>query len=409
MTVSYRQMTLIFLGATILLLPFSHFKIQVLILPLYLPEISVIFALGTFLMHQYTHRTQLPSLDRWLLMGALFFLLGSMLSFILNVHSLTGLGMIKSWFIFPLLFGLLLWYMTQNVKEQTNMIFIWYVVLCCIGLRSLSYLLSGHLTYDGRLSGDYSSPNFLAFTLAPAILISFWYILVQKADSRWWFLSLFTLSFLFPVFFATHSYGAWGGLLAAMFVSMVLKRNAWFTMRMSLCVASLVIVALGSFLYFEQGSEKWQALIGYSERSALASRVMIWQAALKIVADNPLIGIGIGRFQSVYLSYQAFFPPYLEWAVPEPHNVLLAVYLATGLIGFLGFVLMFGRLIVLLWPKNKNNTISNDGDISSGFFLSLIALFVVYGIMDTPLFTTELSYTLFLWFALAIPREKIKD
>ena len=400
----HQQVITVFLIITIILLPFSHLKMVIGVFPFYFPEIFVTLSLIAFLITRQKN-SLFTGLDRGILLGGILFLGGSIVSLLLNPYTLTGLGMIKSWFGFPFLFALLLWRDTQHLRERDRMLIIWYGVLCGIALRSFYYLLTGDITYDGRLQGDYASPNFLAYSLAPAILMSCWYLLYVRTQSWLWFANLSVLALLVSVFFATHSYGAWGGVFVALGIFLLLKNNHCTPFKKSLLIGLSVLSVFLSFIYFEHGSDKWQALMHQSERSALASRLMIWQSALKMVSDSPVFGIGIGRFQQVYLSYQAFFPPYLEWAVPEPHNIFLAVYLSTGLVGLLGFLILMSRLIFLLWRQYQKNTNPGVSGIDSVFFLGLSALFLVYGFMDTPLFTTELSYVFFLWFTLAIPRK----
>ena len=77
-----------------------------------------------------------------------------------------------------------------------------------------------------------------------------------------------------------------------------------------------------------------------SDRSSLSSRTMIWTSALHIARDNPILGIGPGNFQTKYLEYQHFYPPYLEWAVPHPHNILLTFWLYSGILGVIGFLIV---------------------------------------------------------------------
>ena len=400
----HQQVITVFLIITIILLPFSHLKMVIGVFPFYFPEIFVTLSLIAFLITRQKN-SLFTGLDRGILLGGILFLGGSIVSLLLNPYTLTGLGMIKSWFGFPFLFALLLWRDTQHLRERDRMLIIWYGVLCGIALRSFYYLLTGDITYDGRLQGDYASPNFLAYSLAPAILMSCWYLLYVRTQSWLWFANLSVLALLVSVFFATHSYGAWGGVFVALGIFLLLKNNHCTPFKKSLLIGLSVLSVFLAFIYFEHGSDKWQALMHQSERSALASRLMIWQSALKMVSDSPVFGIGIGRLQQVYLSYQAFFPPYLEWAVPEPHNIFLAVYLSTGLVGLLGFLILMSRLIFLLWRQYQKNTNPGVSGIDSVFFLGLSALFLVYGFMDTPLFTTELSYVFFLWFTLAIPRK----
>jgi len=66
------------------------------------------------------------------------------------------------------------------------------------------------------------------------------------------------------------------------------------------------------------GSDKMQNLMHMDSRSSLASRVMIWHSAGKIIVDNPIMGIGPGNFQNKYLEYQKmikrFLPPFQKVA-----------------------------------------------------------------------------------------------
>lgn len=398
-----RQATTVFLLVTIVLLPFSSLKIEVGLFPLYLPEISVALALVAFLVNRQRGDSISANFDRVVLLGVALFIVGCITSFLLNPHSLTGLGMMKSWFAFPFLFAFLLWHEVKKSRERERLLIVWYMTLWGISLRSLYYLLSDTLTYDGRLRGDYSSPNFLAYTLAPAVLIACWYLLRTRVRSWFWFFNFFVLMLTLPIIFATHSYGVWGGIVVALSV-LILVKPSQLRYRRTLSLGLLVLTLLLTFIYFEHGSEKWQALTRMSDRSALASRMVIWQSAAKIISDYPIFGIGVGRFQGMYLSYQPFFPPYLEWAVPEPHNVFLAVYLSTGLLGLTGFFILIGRLVFLLWQSYKVRDKIGEDDTSPSLFFGLIALFLVYGVMDTPLFTTELAYVFCLWYSLALPR-----
>ena len=59
-----------------------------------------------------------------------------------------------------------------------------------------------------------------------------------------------------------------------------------------------------------------------------------------MIEKNPLFGIGPGNFQNKYLEYQKYFPPYLEWSAPQPHNIFLAFWLESGLLGLAGFVII---------------------------------------------------------------------
>lgn len=394
-----------FLLATVLLLPLAHLKTVFFGIPLYYPEWTVLLTLGAFGYRAWRSEgpgfSELFRLDKTVLLGGILLLAGALLSFFCNPFSLTGLGMLKSWIIFPLLFGLLLRKELQTNQRINGLLVLWFGVLGVVALRSLWLWSAGDLTYDGRLSGDYASPNFLAYFLAPVSLLGGYFLLVSErvGPKNFWRIVLIGSGIVATLLalFLTRSYGVWIALFAAGMVFFTgaywRKAKAW-----RFLVLFLPILVVGSFFLTERGSEKWQSLVEDDPRSSLASRLMIWQSAGLMVLDNPLVGIGVGRFQEKYLEYQRFFPPYLEWAVPEPHNFFLALFLATGLLGFLGYCLLLGRLGFLLY-----RSFCTPGEKAVHLLVaSLWALFLVYGLFDTPYFKTDLAYGFFLVWALTL-------
>jgi len=122
---------------------------------------------------------------------------------------------------------------------------------------------------------------------------------------------------------------------------------------------------------------------------------MVWSAAGKILADNWLLGIGPGMFQQYYLEYQKYFPvPYLEWAVPQPHNLFLAFWLQAGILGLIGFI----WLIINFFRRLFNFFINQKSPLA----LSLMAIMVyilAHGLLDTTYWKNDLS--LIFWTIIA--------
>ena len=133
-------------------------------------------------------------------------------------------------------------------------------------------------------------------------------------------------------------------------------------------------------------------IISFNERSSIASRVIIWKSAGKMLSDNGFLGIGPNNFQERYLLNQKYYPPYLEWAVPHPHSTYLAFWLGGGVVAFLTF------LIMLFWwfreyiCQNKKETIL--GIVSLG----IITYFLFHGIADTTYFKNDLAVIFWLAF-----------
>ena len=120
---------------------------------------------------------------------------------------------------------------------------------------------------------------------------------------------------------------------------------------------------------------------------------MIWHSAEKILESNWFLGIGAGNFQKEYLAYQKYFPPYLEWAVPHPHNVYLAFWLYGGIFGLLGFLSLVYFWFYCLSKSQKNPNLKLIG-------LGIMGYILVHGLVDTTYFKNDLAVIFWLLFAL---------
>ena len=357
--------------------------------------------------------------DKILAVGTTLLFFGVILSTIHSSDLRTSLGVLKGWFVDPFLFFLVFIDVIKNQKQIVILLRSLILSGFAVALVSIGYALSDILTFDGRLRAIYESPNYLAMYLSPAFLFAVYLFIFQKgpllsfrtevrnpsveknyynvclnAVKRFFFSPLspqnnkkgqaIILLSLAVVLLLTKSYGAILGIAVALFC-FSLKRyqnrstKLFSDNKKTLTVLAVVALALFSFLSFQ----KYEQLLNAGERSSLASRFMIWDASREMLEDSPIFGIGPGTFQKTYLDYQSRFTvPYLEWAVPQPHNTLLAFYLQSGLIGLVGFVL------ILFWLCKR----AKASDI---VFIFLI-YFLIHGLVDTLYWKNDLAMVFWL-------------
>jgi len=316
-------------------------------------------------------------------MGAL--LIGAILSTIFSYNQLVSLGILKSWFVVPILFFLILVSIVQDHKDKTISILKALAFSgIIVSIIAILYLILGTLTYDDRLKAFYEHPNQLAMYLAPTWIIVSGFLLAskKKKEKKLWILSLMTISI--PLFF-TYSYGSWVGILAGTIILLLRHRKNKKEGRLiyRYVIISLILVILLIQLFLPKFQD-----IFLTQRSSLHSRFMIWRSSTHILKDNWALGIGPGTFQQTYLDYQKYFPPYLEWAVPQPHNIFLAFWLQTGLIGFIGF------LIILIWFfKQGLRRICEDKKEAflASILLALMVYTLIHGLVDTTYWKNDLA------------------
>jgi O-antigen ligase len=344
--------------------------------------------------------------EKFLAWGLVFLFAGAGLSTCFSSDLRTSLGVLKGWFFDPLLFFIVYIRTIRTSSEVRNSILAYIVSAVAVALAALAYAAVGTLTFDGRLRAFYESPNYLAMYLAPALLLGSCLFFTRKFTFPFFrheksgVISAGILGMILVALLLTRSYGAILGLgasAALLGARTYLRAGARRKGKLRRPVA--VLGALALVVFAGLSWQKYEQIIHSQARSSFHSRLMIWNAAAKMLEDSPLVGIGPGTFQETYLEYQDRFPvPYLEWAVPEPHNTFLAFYLQLGLLGFAGFLLLLAGL----------GRAARQEDL---LFLFL-AYFLVHGMVDTLYWKNDLAMIFFLMlgagYALSRPGAGIK-
>ena len=414
--------------ATLFLLHFEGERVVLFGVPIYFVEIGVTASAVALLFLQKKRCTQkstaqqiegsgqgeqlnIPSHPPGPIRWGIFFLLFGIASSTLAAFSshsicpfpheglLRALGILKSWFLFPILFGWILFRVSDRHFSLEKLLFVFIVSFLPISiLSSLMWLFGRGMTYDGRLEGIFNSPNALAMHLEPAIVLSWCFFRASKRS----FLAAPLFALLSFPLLLTRSYSAWIAVFIALFFLEIARaRNMQSQSKIARTKRKSVFLFLlfGTIVAFSQwGSPRFEHFFDPASRSSFASRLMIWKSAGKMIADSPLFGIGPGNFQSCYLSYQRYFPPYLEWSAPEPHNIFLAFWLESGIMGLLAccFLLFWWFRTVFQRTQEKKNL-----SVLAALMAIMIAT-LVHGLFDTTYWHLGLSYIFWTVFFLGL-------
>lgn len=306
-------------------------------------------------------------------LGLIALIYGLTMSIIFSQDKLTSLGIVKGWFLIPIIFFIIISF--SKIKFDPFL----YLAISglAVAIISIFYLMADILTYDLRLKAFYLHPNHLAMYLAPAFLIFLIKFLKTKKKNYLYF----SLPIFFVIFF-TKSFGTLMAIFSSLFIYFLMKKNDKKFLKIFL------LFILASFIIFTQLNKDKIKDIFETNRSSFHSRIIIWQVASKIIKDHPLIGIGPGAFQKVYLDYQKFYPPYLEWAVPQPHNIFLAFLVQTGIFGLAGFIL------ILIWFYRK--IFNFKFSILNLTAFSLMNYTLIHGLVDTTYWKNDLAVIFWL-------------
>ncbi len=308
---------------------------------------------------------------------------GLLLSTAVNKNYYTGLGVIKGWFLFPVLLAIIY---RERLKKNEEFLgwslkaFFWGGAF--LSVLGIFYRAFDSLTYDGRLRIFYDSPNQLAMYLAPVFLVGI-FLFYKEACKKHKLVYALGLVLISINLYFTFSFGAWVALVLALGASFWFSRNViWKEGRKFIAIMAVLLVVISIFW---AGFYKLGDIGPEGERSSLASRAMIWKSAGLMVKNSPFFGIGPGNFQEKYLEHQKYFPPYLEWAVPQPHNLFLAFWLEAGILGLVGFA----WLLILFFRDNKK---TRDNFPKTGLLcLAVMLYFLIHGLVDTTYWRNDMA------------------
>jgi O-antigen ligase len=373
-------------------MPLYLFKIRILFIPINVLEILIGLLFLIWLFEKKYKDIKLPDIASFAL-PALLIILGAILSTLTSVNFNVSAGILKSWFVVPVIFALMVATEIKNIG-QIKKILSWLAGSSgLIAWLAIIYFLSGQVTFDGRLAAFYLSPNQLAMYLAPGFLISLALFFQTVKKEKIFFGAIMTGCGL--ALYLTFSYAAW--------VAILMAALGWFFLRTkrkkktAIVYGLLFLFLIGILSFSQSDSAKLDNLL-HSARSSWQSRLMIWRAAWLIIGDHPILGIGPGMFQEFYLAYQSRFPiPYLEWAVPQPHNIFLAFWLETGLLGLVAFF-----WLIIIFIKKVIKTLKGKDTGLPQILAMLMGYILIHGLIDTTYFKNDLAVVFWLIIALGM-------
>lgn len=393
----------------VFLLPAYLIRVRIFdVFPTNLTELFLLVFVAVMIVRVLRRKEAVIVSDAKALWGGVLFIVGGIISVTAAITTATSgeqisaaLGSLKGFYLLPVIVVAIL-ASVKRLSEQREKILKAYILsalsvsvislifglFAWVSTRCPGPVFCDVMTYDARLRGFYLSPNHLAMYVMPALMLLGVYIVRQKDNISaqkgliWPLSALFVLGLALSL---SKSAGAVLGLLLGVgvfwFVHSEKRRQA--TQKtlpyvfVALVLLGVIISFIGAGFADNAWAEEW--------RSPLASRTMIWRASVEMLTENWLFGVGPAMFQETYLELQSAFPPYLEWAVPTPHNIGLAVWLGSGITGLLGFLL-------ILFHAGKR-MVYEPKYIAASVALAAI---LVHGFVDTPFLKNDLSILLLL-------------
>ena len=260
------------------------------------------------------------------------------------------------------------------------------------------------ITDSGRFLRSYGSmphPNILGGMLTIVILLSIGaYFKANKDELRWKMFLVFTLPINYLAIITTFSrsaiFSAAIGIFLISFYFILIEKSKKKKDLLVLFYALLILTLLFSTAFSDLISSRTSSS-SRLEKKSINDRIIYLEDAKKIIAEKPLLGVGLGQYSNNVLLKNKYSREI--WNIQPAHNIYFIIFAEIGFLGFsvLLFFIVFNLLEVFKIIREKNT----NRVIFSFIFLALL----IISLFDHWLWTTPLGILVF-WLILGFSKEK---
>ncbi len=364
-------------------------------------------------------------LGPWLLIGSGLLVVGLTLGVVIARRPHEALRAYRWEVIEPLLYlALVTCYVRRRLAVR---VLVWAMLASALLLAVLATLQIAwlHVTFTPLAAGNrlvpyttagdvvpratafiYGSGNSLGAWLERALPLALALSLRGVARGERLFAAL-TAAVCVPALVWSASRGAWvGAAVGCLLVLLLVVRRMWLPVVVALAA---MVIAL-----WRRDALASAVLAGHGGSGEM--RLLVWLAALRMLRDHPLLGIGPDQFLYYYSNRYTDHPYWITrlnghqtsaWREPNlahPHNLPLDLWLSGGVLALAGFTIVLAdlwRRCLRLWHAGANaeGAARWRGAVALGVGASVLAG-IVHGMVDSAYFVPDLA--LAFWWAAAL-------
>lgn len=215
--------------------------------------------------------------------------------------------------------------------------------------------LLGHPYEQGHITGMFYPRNTISHICSILSAICFIYIYINFKKRQWMLISLVPLIFIILL---SGRRAAWIMLILSSlgflwygFVYAANRKN-FLKVTSSIIIVCLMVV-ISTVIFHKPTNDRFNVTLGLFSNdyktidNATASRLPLWETALAIFKKNPVNGIGPRGYRHVYTKYSDPDDYWHKLTQTHPHLLLLEIMAETGILGLIGYLLIFYPLIIL--------------------------------------------------------------
>jgi O-antigen ligase len=390
-----------------LLLPTYLIRFNIGLLPTTLLE-TMIWIILIIWIFKYNKKI-LPNLKSYILshknlfIASTLFMLAATISIFTAVDLKSAAGEWKAFYIEPFLIFIVLITTLKNSKNKILKYIVTPLILC--GLATSILAIYQHFTgwmvpWDFwenrntfRITGWYGYPNAVGLFLAPLVPLAI-YGLIEKikkirAKNKDCLMPyiLFLITAPFAIFFAKSTGGLIGVVAGLGILLLFYKKTRWPTV----VIGILAIISIFSLPNLSNLREE----LTMQDRSGQI-RIAMWGEASALLTERPIFGAGLRSYGERIVPYHTTVNGEGIEIFHLPHNLFLAIWVNTGLLGlfsFLWMIIIMVRMFLFSLYKKRSSGLSY-------FIISTIVVILTMGLVDTPYIKNDLS--IFFWTIIAL-------
>jgi O-antigen ligase len=226
-----------------------------------------------------------------------------------------------------------------------------------LGLASHDALVLGQSvveTESGRVLrayGSFSHPNVFGGFLSVGLFILAWLAYKWRDQKEKWTIAALIV-FYSATIVLTFSRSAWLSLIIGFIVLLALM--LWFRKlppkrvfplaSLALCAIIVTLIVFNTAVFTRFSPNARLEAKSIQERSGEYSQM------IDIVKTNPFTGVGIGQYTLAYGKSEPGLP---VWVYQPIHNTIILIFVETGLIGFILFVMWFTSIDQINYKVKK--------------------------------------------------------
>ncbi len=266
----------------------------------------------------------------------------------------------------------------------------WYV-----NIEGITYL---------RAFSFFPDPHMFSFYIGLVLPIAIALLFYKSKKAIFWNLAFgIFICLLFIVNCLSFSRGGYLGMMFGILAVCLLLRKKIITKKLFITLL-IIFMAFGFFLAENPVAARFLSIFDFGEGSNIG-RIETWKEAMKVVQDNPILGVGIGNY-----SYE--IEPTASYRAPiYAHNTYLDIAGEMGLFTLAVWLLLIGITIWQLIIIARDIESSGPEEIkliAAGLTGSLI-WFSVHSFFESPIYSPTILAMLMIVLGLSVSIRRIAN